>query len=212
MFLNHETNYRSAAAMARIAVCPVTICGAGSIGGNLAQSLARQGFRRLTVIDFDRVEAANLGGQPYGRGDVGALKVDALARAIFRSVGVEVRARKRRLDADNTAHLLRGARVVVDCFDNSAARSAVQRAVKASGQACLHVGLAVGYAELVWEPDYTVPSDDGMDPCGQALARNLVLMAVAAAGELLIAEAVGAPRRSLSITLGDLKILPFGEP
>ena len=205
MFLNHESTYRSKAVMARIAACPVTVCGAGALGGNLVTSLARQGFARLTVIDFDRVESGNLGTQPYGRGDVGALKVDVLSRDVYRAVGLDLETHHKRLDTGNARRLLRGAEIVVDCFDNSAARSAV----KDAATACLHVGLAADYAELVWDPDYAVPDDTGVDPCEYAMARNLVLLAVAVAGELVVGEIAGAPRRNLSVTLRDLQVLPF---
>ena len=42
--------------MAKLKNYPVTICGAGALGANIAENLARSGFDKLTVIDRDRIE------------------------------------------------------------------------------------------------------------------------------------------------------------
>jgi tRNA A37 threonylcarbamoyladenosine dehydratase len=39
---------------------PVTFCGAGAIGANMAENLARTGFTSLTIIDRVRIEQRNL--------------------------------------------------------------------------------------------------------------------------------------------------------
>ena len=52
----HEQLYRTAGLMARLREMRVTVCGAGALGANIAESLARSGFARLKVIDRDRVE------------------------------------------------------------------------------------------------------------------------------------------------------------
>ncbi len=46
--------------MQRLRQVLVTVCGAGALGANLAENLARQGFTRIRVIDRDRVEERNL--------------------------------------------------------------------------------------------------------------------------------------------------------
>ena len=73
----------------------------GAVGSTLADSLARQGLRRLRVIDFDRVEARNLATQTYTTDDVGALKVQALKDQIFRATGVEIDAVPKKLTPEN---------------------------------------------------------------------------------------------------------------
>src|SRR5215469_17564407 len=64
----------------------ITICGAGTLGGNLAETLARMGFTRLRLIDKDRVEMRNLSVQPYSRAEIGAPKARALANMLYRAV------------------------------------------------------------------------------------------------------------------------------
>jgi hypothetical protein len=56
------------------------VIGAGSIGGIVAESLARTGFEDIALIDFDHVETHNLDRLNYAtKRDVGRLKVDVLA-------------------------------------------------------------------------------------------------------------------------------------
>ena len=43
----------------------VTIVGCGATGSNLADNLVRQGFKKINLIDFDRVEEHNLNNQIY---------------------------------------------------------------------------------------------------------------------------------------------------
>jgi len=54
----------------------VAVVGAGSVGGMIAEALARTGFEDITLIDFDYVERHNLDRLVYAtRKDIGRLKV-----------------------------------------------------------------------------------------------------------------------------------------
>lgn len=205
----HELLYRNEEVMRRIGELPVTLCGAGALGANMAESLARQGFRRLRVIDRDRVEERNLSTQPYYRSDVGAQKAKILANALYRALGVSVDAQTRELTAENAERLLAGSGLVVDTFDNSASRRAVKETCMRSGLPCLHVGLAGDYAEAIWNEAYRVPAPAHEDICDYPLARNLVLLAVAVACEVIVTWAATGERRSFTMTLGDFAIQPF---
>jgi molybdopterin/thiamine biosynthesis adenylyltransferase len=57
----------------------VLLVGAGSVGSNAAEMLVRSGVRRLTVVDFDKVEPANMSRTVYSGADPGRLKVEALS-------------------------------------------------------------------------------------------------------------------------------------
>src|ERR687896_789917 len=125
--LLHEELYRGGAdVLAKLRDVQVVLCGAGAVGSNLADNLARQGFAKLRVIDHDRVEAHNVGTQLYGESEVGVWKVEALRNRLFRACGVEVDPVRKELTAANARTLLGGAGVVIDAFDNSAARQVVQ--------------------------------------------------------------------------------------
>ena len=121
-FLHHEELYRSTPMLQRLAQTSIVVCGAGALGANLLESLARCGAQSLTVIDCDRVEERNLSTQPYFRSDVGSFKAKILAGSLYRAVGVAVNAQATELTSSNARKLLKGADVVVDMFDNSVSR------------------------------------------------------------------------------------------
>lgn len=206
MFNFHEHLFRGPDAMARLRDAKVCICGAGALGSHLAFGLARTGVGHLRVIDMDRVEERNLSTQTWSRADVGGPKAKLLAHAIFRAVGTQVDGRKKELTASNAAAQLRGADLVIDAFDNSVGRAAVQAGAAKHGIACLHAGLAADYAECVWDPGYQVPSATNDDVCDYPLARNLAVMTAALAGELAVRFLLTGETRDLALTFGDLKI------
>lgn len=71
---------RSQANLARLRV---GVVGAGSVGGMVAESLARTGFEDVTLIDFDTIEEHNLDRLQYAtRRDVGSIKVETLTRRL----------------------------------------------------------------------------------------------------------------------------------
>jgi tRNA A37 threonylcarbamoyladenosine dehydratase len=115
----HEQLYRTDAVMAKLKEFPVTICGAGSLGANLTENLARAGFGKLKVIDRDRIEERNLSTQSYYRSDVGAFKAKILANNLYRAIGTKVEAETKELTATNAAQLLKESGLIVDVFDNS---------------------------------------------------------------------------------------------
>src|SRR5687767_2106821 len=205
---HHEQLYRGDA-LERLAAIPIVICGAGALGSHLADNLARHGARRLSVIDHDRVEEHNVSTQLYGESEVGLWKVEALRNRLFRATGVELEATRRTLGPSNAAKLLAGAGLIIDAFDNHAARKAVQEAVRAAGLECLHVGLAADYAEIVWDVAYIVPPDPAAgDACDYPLARNTIVLAVAVASEAILRRLAGGPPESHSVTLLDFRVTP----
>ncbi len=206
---HHESLYRGVDALARLRQARLTICGAGAVGSNLVDNLARQGLRWMTVIDDDRIEAHNVGAQTYAESDVGAFKVEVLQAEIFRVVGVEIIAARMRLTERNVGKLLAGADLVVDGFDNHASRALVTEHCQAAGIPCLHVGLNADYAEVLWNEGYRAPRDvveEGTNVCDYPLARNLIQFAVALASEAVVRFILAGERQNYSFTLRDLTI------
>src|SRR5689334_6364221 len=140
--LFHERLYRGDGAMRQIREIPVTVCGAGALGANITESLARQGFSKLRVMDRDRIEERNLSTQPYFRSDVGAFKAKILANSLYRAVGIKVEAKTKELTPANTTQLLKDSQLIVDVFDNSVARQAVKDYAQQFSIPCVHAGLA----------------------------------------------------------------------
>lgn len=203
---HHENLYRGSDVASKLAGARITLCGAGALGSNLADTLARQGFSRLRVIDRDRVEEHNIGTQTYGEGDIGAWKVEVLRNYLFRAVGIEIETHNKELSERTAAKFLKDSSLVVDLFDNSASRALVQAHCRAAGLPCLHVGLFADYGEVIWDAQYRVPSDGGQDVCDYPLARNLVLLTVAVAAECILRYCAAGEQRNYSITLRDFAV------
>ena len=208
-YFYHEQLHRDADVMQRMTDYQVTVCGAGPLGANLVESLARQGFAAIRVIDRDRIEERNLSTQPYYGTDVGAFKAKILANALYRALGVKLDARTDELTPANVAKLLEGSALVIDAFDNSVSRQAVKDYCADANLERLHAGLAAGYAEIIWNENYRVPSTAQDDVCDYPLARNLVMLAVAVTCETIVRFIASAEKQSLTMTLDDFAIKPF---
>lgn len=207
--LLHEELYRGREALARCRSFPVTVCGAGALGGNLTEHLARVGFGQLTVVDRDRVEEHNLSTQPYQRSDLGGAKAELLAHGLYRALGVMVTPRCQTLSANNANKLLRGSELVVDCFDNRASRAAVGEWCAARGVPCLHAGMVDAYGEILWHEVYRLPEDRGEDRCDYPLARHLVMLVATVAAETVLRFVICGERCNHTVTLEDLAIRAF---
>ena len=142
-FIREEV-YRGAEAIDRLSAFHVTIAGVGALGSNLAETLSRQGIEQIRLIDNDRVEEQNLGTQIYGTGDIGALKVEATKQILFRNVEVEVEAFNKEFRAQTAKRLLKNTDLVVDAFDNHAARKLITEYCLANQISCLHLGMLEG--------------------------------------------------------------------
>ena len=203
----HEVLYRGQDALDRLAQAQITICGAGALGSHLIDTLARQGARRLKVIDQDRVEEHNIGTQIYDEGDIGAFKAEVMQARCFRATGIELEAVAKQLTDRNVAKLLRGANLVIDSFDNSASRRLVTDHCRTAGLACLHLGMNADYGEVKWNEHYRVPGDvvEG-NACEYPLARNLILIVVALGSEAALRFLLDGHKESYSFTLRDLSV------
>jgi hypothetical protein len=203
----HEGLYRGDEALRKLGQIRLTVCGAGAVGSNLVNNLVRQGLHKITVIDFDRVETHNVGTQTYTESDVGMFKVEALQAEVFRAVGIEITAIRQMLTGRNVEKLLQDADLVVDGFDNHAARALVTEYGRTTGVPCLHVGPSADYAEVVWNEHYLVPRDTtAADVCDYPLARNLIQFAVALASEVIVRFVITGQRQNYSFTMQDLQV------
>jgi len=207
--LFHEQLYRSPETMEKFRDCAVVVCGAGALGANVVEGLARSGFGRLKVIDRDRIEARNLSTQPYYRSDVGAFKTKILANSLYRALGIQIEAKNKELTAANVKQLLGKPALAIDAFDNSIARQVVKDYCIAAKIPCLHAGLSSDYGEIIWNDAYRVPSATNDDICDYPLARNLVMLTATVACESLITFIATGQQHSFTVTLRDLTIRPF---
>ena len=203
----HETLFRGREAMEKLELARIVICGAGALGSQLADNLARHGAQNLLVIDRDRVEEHNIGTQIFERSEIGAWKAETVAARVFRATGAEIEAVSKPLTEQNIQKITRGADVVVDCFDNSASRALMSNWSREKSLACLHLGVNTDYGEAKWNENYQIPGDVmGIGACDYPLARNLLLFVVAIGSESLLRFLWRGEKRDWSFTLEDFSI------
>lgn len=184
----------------------ILVCGAGTLGGNLVEHLARKYTTEFTlsVLDCDVVEPKNLANQPYFSHQVNKSKVACLAENIFRITSQRLTTQHKTLNEGNAQRYLKDHELVLDCFDNHDGRLAVQKAARALHLPCLHLGLASDYAEVVWDEKYRVPQDGKQDPCATPLSRTLALLAVVLFDQSFSDYRNSGAKTNLCITAGDL--------
>jgi len=112
---------------------PITIIGAGAIGGWLTLALAKMGLTKLTVFDFDKVEIENMNAQLYRFSDIGKPKVEALKELVHDFTEITI-------DAINDKYT--GGKpfegIVITALDNMEARKAIWEAHKGT-LICSHI-------------------------------------------------------------------------
>lgn len=114
----------------KIAACKVLVIGAGALGNEILKNLALLGFRRIIVVDMDRIDESNLSRTIlYRSSDVGEFKVNAAARA-YRSIAGDavVQPLVANVTRDCGLGLFEWSDVILAGLDNREARLWINRA------------------------------------------------------------------------------------
>lgn len=77
---------RAGKAASGLSTKKVVLVGAGSLGGEVAELLARSGVGHIYIIDYDTLEDVNIGRHTLGATDLGKYKAEALADRISMNV------------------------------------------------------------------------------------------------------------------------------
>lgn len=207
---SHEAAYRGEAVVAKRQNTYIVVLGVGAIGSKIINLLATQGYTKLLLVDMDRVEAKNFGTQDFGLRDVGRMKASQARANLFARLGVlkNVNAEDKKVTEGNIDRIVRGADLVLDCFDNHASRSMVKNFC--SKIPCLHIGMSGdGFSEIEWNDNYRShpspeqPLDEAGNPCEYPLAANLVHLTVGLAAEVINKYVDEGIRQSVQFTLRD---------
>jgi molybdopterin/thiamine biosynthesis adenylyltransferase len=208
--LIHEEVYRGKELLKKMASQPLIVCGCGAIGSNFVDNIVRQGFKEITVIDMDRIEDHNRHTQVWDKRVIGTLKATAIKNHVYNVMGVILKDICKRLEEDNVKKLITKGSIVIDGFDNSVSRKLLTDFCKIAKIDCLHVGLYQDYAEVIWNDSYKPPEPStAADVCEYPLARNVILMAIAVATDVLIRFIDEGVKENYSITLKDFKVRPM---
>ena len=147
----------------------ILFCGGGALGSH-ALFLGRDLQHELAVIDFDRVETKNLASQWFVKQMVGKNKATALKMQLLNFYDVKLQDYTVKLTALNVETILRGAGLVVECFDNAESRRVIQNYVRSKQKPCIHAGLAANgeFGVVRWDEHFAVDEEGvpGQATCG----------------------------------------------
>lgn len=143
-----------AAGQRRLRAAHVLVIGAGGLGSPALLYLAAAGVGRITVVDDDRVELANLQRQiVHDTAAIGTPKVASVAaRLAALNPEVAVAPLAERFVATNADALVAGADVVIDGSDNLATRDLVNAACLRAGRPWVYAAIEgfAGQASVFW--------------------------------------------------------------
>jgi molybdopterin/thiamine biosynthesis adenylyltransferase len=110
--------------------CHVVVLGCGGLGGSIAESLARIGIGKLTLVDDDVFVVSNLNRQRFSTNKtIGRAKVEVAKKKLLEiNDQVEVVSRKAFIDASNIHELTEGCDLVIDALDNFETRMIIENA------------------------------------------------------------------------------------
>ncbi|MEG6584739.1 HesA/MoeB/ThiF family protein [Dendrosporobacter sp. 1207_IL3150] len=145
----------------RLLKARVAVIGAGGLGGNVIELLARQGVGHIRVIDGDVFAPHNLNRQLLAtESNLGVNKALAAADRIAEvNSDVHVEAVSKMLDAENALELLAEVDVVIDALDNISCRLLVSKTARQLGIPLVH-GAIAGFTGQVTT---LLPQDAGLE-------------------------------------------------
>lgn len=99
---------------------PITVIGAGSVGGLTVLALAKMGYKRIHVWDFDEFSDVNMNSQLCRERDLGRLKVKALELMVKDFTGTEIKGSPAKYVGDE---IFQG--IVISALDSMAGRALI---------------------------------------------------------------------------------------
>ena len=97
----------------------ILVAGIGGVGGTALEALARSGFSKFILIDFDKVDESNLNRQIlFLRKDIGKDKVDVAKEKLLEiNPDIEVKLIKEKIDTNSLKDLNEKIDFVIDAID-----------------------------------------------------------------------------------------------
>jgi molybdopterin/thiamine biosynthesis adenylyltransferase len=202
--------------MATVETYRILIVGVGGLGVPAAWALARDGARRITLVDPEPVELSNLARQIIFRdADLGTPKVDAAARWLgARFPRVKIDRHAIALDEANAASIFAEHHFVIDATDSPIAKFTINDACVAARKPFAYGGVIgmTGQAMTVIPGESAClrcvfenpPGEDEIQSCREA---GIIGPVAGAIGAMQASEAMRASRAQMPLLSG--KILTY---
>ena len=125
-FEKEMINYLGKENFNKVQTVKVGIAGAGGLGSNCAMNLARTGFKKIKIIDFDDVECKNLNRQFFFFDQIGKKKVKMLKETLERiNPDIEIETSDTKLEESNIVEAFEDCDIVVEAFDKAEYKSLI---------------------------------------------------------------------------------------
>ena len=193
----------------------IVMAGCGAVGSRLALEVGAPGLSFL-LIDDDRIDANNVrtGSTIYWSQHIGAFKTVALGEMLYRRWGCDAVADTEMLTENRVIVTYRqfvGAQVVVDGFDNVAARRLLVDMSGRNVPPVLHVGVsAAGSGIVAWGDKYELPDlapPRGENPvCTHQLGRGIITFTASVAA-LIVSDFLATGKMRSVITTRALGVI-----
>lgn len=96
----------------------VGIAGLGGLGSNVAVMMTRAGIGKLTLVDFDKVDASNMNRQHYFQNHLGSYKTEALSEQLLAiNPELSINAVTVKVSSGNVHDLFGEVDLLVEAFD-----------------------------------------------------------------------------------------------
>jgi sulfur carrier protein ThiS adenylyltransferase len=126
----------------------IGIAGAGGLGSNCAQLLARSGFIDFVLVDFDHVENSNLNRQFYFEDQISQHKVQSLADNLRRiNPEVSIRMVQERITPENLDEFFADCDVVVEAMDTPECKQMLAESYSRSGKLLVAASGLAGWGD-----------------------------------------------------------------
>ena len=121
----------------------VLIIGVGGVGQHVSTYLITNGIKKMTIVDFDKVELSNLNRQILlTEEDIGRYKVEVVKEVLLKKNSeAQITSINQKIDAQNIEKLIHGYDVIVDAVDNWETKLIIAKAEKDKNIPLLHVGV-----------------------------------------------------------------------
>lgn len=122
----------------------VFIAGAGGLGSNVANILARTGIGAVSIADFDLVSISNLNRQMFLNHQIGMPKTQAIKDNLLAiDPGLQINTFNVRLSNENFSQYIDSSiSLVFECFDNPASKAALTRFMLSQRPECPYVAVS----------------------------------------------------------------------